>query len=71
MTTIARVFQTKLGQMRMVASKKHKDHFTSLKSEVSQPLVYGLHYCYCLTIIPRARMGSESIVHEAEGRMGY
>ena len=26
--------------------------------------------CY-LTIIPRARMGSESIAHEAEGRMGY
>ena len=26
----------------------------------------------CLTIIPRARMGSESIAHEAaEGRMGY
>ena len=24
-----------------------------------------------LTIIPRARMGCESIVHEAEGRMGY
>ena len=24
-----------------------------------------------LTIIPRARMGSESIAHEAEGRMGY
>ena len=24
-----------------------------------------------LTIIPRARMGSESIVHEAKGRMGY
>ena len=23
-----------------------------------------------LTIIPRARMGSESITHEAEGRMG-
>ena len=23
------------------------------------------------TIIPRARMGSESIAHEAEGRMGY
>ena len=22
-------------------------------------------------IIPRARMGSESIAHEAEGRMGY
>ena len=24
-----------------------------------------------LTIIPRAPMGSESIAHEAEGRMGY
>ena len=24
-----------------------------------------------LTIIPRARMGSESIAHEAEGRIGY
>ena len=24
-----------------------------------------------LTIIARARMGSESIAHEAEGRMGY
>ena len=23
------------------------------------------------TIIPRARLGSESIIHEAEGRMGY
>ena len=27
--------------------------------------------CNYLTIIPRARMGSESIAHEAEGRMGY
>ena len=24
-----------------------------------------------LTIIPRARIGSESIAHDAEGRMGY
>ena len=24
-----------------------------------------------LTIIPRVQMGSESIAHEAEGRMGY
>ena len=24
-----------------------------------------------LTIIPRAQMGSESIAHETEGRMGY
>ena len=26
---------------------------------------------YYLTIIPRARMRSESIAHEAEGRMSY
>ena len=26
---------------------------------------------YFLTIIPRARMGSEPIAHDAEGRMGY
>ena len=30
-----------------------------------------LPYNKLLTIIPRARMGSESIAHEAEGRMGY
>ena len=32
--------------------------------KVHRPLKY-------LTIIPGARMGSESIAHEAEGRMGY
>ena len=31
----------------------------------------GLITAYYLTIIPPARMGSESIGHEAEGRMGY
>ena len=30
-----------------------------------------VHIDELLTIIPRARMGSESIAHEAEGRMGY
>ena len=30
----------------------------------------GYHVAY-LTIIPQARMGYESIAHEAEGRMGY
>ena len=34
------------------------------------PVFCGLILAY-LTIIPRARMGSESIAHEAEGRMGY
>ena len=27
--------------------------------------------CVYLTIIPRAQLGSESIAHEAEDRMGY
>ena len=31
----------------------------------------GSFTVFYLTIIPRARMGSESIAHEAEGRMGY
>ena len=31
----------------------------------------GGSYREYLTINPRARMGSESIAHEAEGRMGY
>ena len=30
-----------------------------------------LRYPVDLTVITRARMGSESIAHEAEGRMGY
>ena len=28
-------------------------------------------FAFFLTIIPRVRMGYESIAHEAEGRMGY
>ena len=31
----------------------------------------SLEFNIYLTIIPRARMGSESIAHEAEGRVGY
>ena len=37
-------------------------------------LILSLAYIFCcvyLTIIPRARMGSESTFHEADGRMGY
>ena len=39
----------------------------TLLTKVNLRLRRWLH----LTIIPRARMGSESIVNEAEGRMGY
>ena len=37
-------------------------------------VILFLHYyiqCEYSTIIPRAQMGSESIAHVAEGRMGY
>ena len=34
-------------------------------------MVIQIYYNKYLTIIPRARMGYESIAHEAEGRMGY
>ena len=34
-------------------------------------LLYCLKYRRSLTVIPRARMGSESIAHSAFGLMGY
>ena len=40
-------------------------------TEKTNALYYAQVSCVYLTIIPRARMGSESIAHEAEGRMGY
>ena len=43
-----------------------KDELEARKSR--KAFFYGQNY---LTIIPRARMGSESIANEAEGRMGY
>ena len=43
--------------------------------ELNRPLAAkpsrDLRFIKLLTIIPRALMGSESIAHEAEGRMGY
>ena len=40
-------------------------------TEKTNSLYYAQVSCVYLTIIPRAPMGSESIAHEAEGRMGY
>jgi len=37
----------------------------------SRELPFAVDNLEYLTIIPRAQMDSESIVHEAEGRMGY
>ena len=44
--------------------------FISLFSVQTYHILYIFALVY-LTIIPRARMGSELIAHEAEGRMGY
>ena len=49
----------------MVATSGHEDTGLCLFT-VRSFKRYGY-----LTIIPRARMGSESIAHEAKGRMGY
>ena len=47
---------------------------SSRKRQEASVILFKTEHCYAtiyLTIIPRARMGSESIAHEAEGRMGY
>ena len=49
----------------MVATSGHEDTGLCLFA-----VLFFRRYGY-LTIIPRARMGSESIAHEAKGRMGY
>ena len=43
----------------------------SMETKQSRDFVEDMCIKKYLTIIPRARMGSESIAHEAEGRMGY
>jgi len=43
----------------------------SVSSGIAAQLVFLKTYLLHLTITPRARMGSESIAHEAFGLMGY
>ena len=46
--------------------------FLISKSAVQYMKYFKYHFTvHYLTIIPRARMGAESIAHEAEGRMDY
>ena len=61
---ILRFFKIHLKQFASVKG----DCCHVLKSVRGMECVLTVHY---LTIIPRAQMGSESIAHEAEGRMGY
>ena len=53
---------------RSVLQNLHRER-TNQSAQICPRLVWS--YNKLLTIIPRARTGSESIVHEAEGRMGY
>ena len=59
-----------------------KDKYPSMFSPQKEAIVFSISKIFLatravlkigeyLTIIPRARMGYESIAHEAEGRMGY
>ena len=67
--------------MKRNSKRTSGNSFTSLGAKnmdigaASQPLLtkvnLRLRRWLHLTIIPRARMGSESIAHEAKGRMGY
>ena len=51
-------------------SRFHGQYVVLTNRESCRVLV-TFHTLYYLLIIPRARMGSESIAHEAKGRMGY
>ena len=42
-----------------------------MKTQLTQKSSLAFPTTMILTIIPRARMGYESIAHEAEGLMGY
>ena len=51
--------------------EKWYEHKLQTVTENEEVSILCLPLCRYLTIIPRAQMGSESIAHEAEGRMGY
>ena len=74
-------YQSFCGLIQVICHLKYMYNFNTnigFKSRLSSlSVIPPPSYCSSmklhdyLTIIPRARMGSESIPHEAEGRMGY
>ena len=54
-----------------LSHKRNKEMYLSSTFETEYYFILFICFLLYLTIIPRARMGSESIAHEAEGRMGY
>ena len=66
---------TKTKNVNPPSQTKHKaktklTRTTRPEIKIETRVVTKVHEYY-LPIIPRARMGSESIAHETEGRMGY
>ena len=64
-------------EVQIMSKDKYPSKFPCQK--VAIVLILQIFFAACavlkfeeyLTIIPQARMGYESIAHEAEGRMGY
>ena len=57
------------GQISL--AELHEDIFFYVKRPKRNNIHFMAVKMLYLKIIPRARMGSESIAHEAEGRTGY
>ena len=45
--------------------------FETARIHILNAVFAAVAVAVAVAVIPRARMGSESIAHEAEGRMGY
>ena len=55
-----------------INQRMYESYSSGLNNNYRYTTLEDTQQVYCLTIIiPWARMGSESIAHEAEGRMGY
>ena len=74
--TVTRRMCRPFGLLRFVGRvwndlyRKHCEH-TEKQCNSFGVIIRSVYHGCLMTIIPRARMGSESIAPEAEGRMGY
>ena len=54
-----------------INQRMYESYSSGLNNNYRYTTLEDTQQVYCLTIIPRARTGSEPLAHEAEGRMGY
>ena len=54
-----------------INQRMYESYSSGLNNNYRYTTLEDTQQVYCLTIIPRARMGSEPLAHEAEGRIGY